>query len=331
MPLRGRTKAAIFLLFVGNDVAASIFPHLSEAEIEDLTMEIANLGPVSPDVADEVLADFWHAGLASQFISSGDVEYARQALAKAFGDNRAGEIIQRLSNFLQVTPFDFIRRTDASNLINFLHNEHPQTIALILAYLHPTQSSELLQALPPETQADVARRMALMERTSPEVIREVERVLEKNLSTIISQVFTAAGGVDALVNILNQVDRTTERTILDMLERDDPALAQEIKNKMFVFEDIIQLDDRAIQQVLREVDSKILGLALRGVSDEVANKVYKNMSKRAAAMLKEDMEYSGPVRLKDVESAQQQVVAVIRALEEAGEIILGRGEGDVLV
>ncbi|MCG3152385.1 MAG: Flagellar motor switch protein FliG [bacterium] len=331
MPLRGRTKAAIFLLFVGREVASAIYPHLSEAEIEDLTMEIANLGPVSPDVADEVLADFWHAGMASQFISSGDVEFARGILSEAFGDDRASEIIQRLSNFLQVTPFDFIRRTDASNLINFLHNEHPQTIALILAYLHPTQSGELLSKLPPEMQADVARRMALMERTSPEVIREVERVLEKNLSGIISQVFTSAGGLDALVNILNLVDRTTERSILEILEQDDPQLAAEIKNRMFIFEDIVQLDDRSIQQILREVDSKLLGLALRGVNEDVSGKIYRNMSKRAAAMLKEDMEFSGPVRVKDVEGAQQQIVAIIRALEESGDIIMGRGEGDKLI
>lgn len=331
MALRGRTKAAIFLLFVGREVASSIYPHFSEAEIEDLTMEIANLGPVSPETADEVLADFWHAGMAAQFISSGDVEFARGILSQAFGDDRAGEIIQRLSNFLQVTPFDFIRRTEASNLVNFLHNEHPQTIALILAYLHPVQSGEILSSLPPELQADVARRMALMERTSPEVIREVERVLEKNLSSIISQVFTSAGGIDSLVNVLNLVDRSTERSILEILETQDPSLAADIKNRMFVFEDIIGLDDKAIQSILREVDSKVLSLALRGVSEDVANKIYKNMSKRAGAMLKEDMEYAAPVRVKDVEGAQQQIVAIIRALEESGDIIMGRGEGDKLV
>ncbi|HYE77067.1 MAG TPA: flagellar motor switch protein FliG, partial [bacterium] len=259
MPLKGRQKAAILLLSLGDEAAASIFPHLSEGEIEDITMEIANLGPVASDVVDEVMADFWETGLAQSFISTGDVDYARDVLSKAFGDARATEIIQRLSTFLQVTPFDFIRRTDASNLINFIQNEHPQTIALIMAYLDPHQASAILQRLAPERQADVARRMAQMDRTSPEVIREVERVLEKNLSSILSQVFTSAGGVDSLVAVLNQVDRGTEKTIIEVLEKEDPDLATEIKNKMFVFEDIVGLDDRAIQQVLREVDTKVLG------------------------------------------------------------------------
>lgn len=331
MTLKGRQKAAILLLSLGDDAAAAIFPHLSEAEIEDITMEIANLGPVTPELVDEVMSDFWETGLAQSYISTGDVDYAREVLSKAFGDAKATEIIQRLSTFLQVTPFDFIRRTDASNLINFIQNEHPQTIALIMAYLDANQASAILQRLPPERQADVARRMAQMDRTSPEVIREVERVLEKNLSSILSQVFTSAGGVDSLVAVLNQVDRGTEKTIIEVLEKEDPELATEIKNKMFVFEDIVALDDRAIQQVLREVDTKILGMALKGVGEEVSAKIYRNMSKRAAAMLKEDMEFAGPVRIRDVEAAQQQIVNVIRALEDAGEIVIARGEGEMLL
>ncbi|MEO7993419.1 MAG: flagellar motor switch protein FliG [bacterium] len=328
MPLRGRQKAAILLLYVGEEIAAAVYPFLSEPEIDDLTMQIANLGPVTPELADEVLADFWHSGLGQSYIETGDVDFARDVLSKAFGPDRASEVIQRLSNFLQVTPFDFLRRTEAANLINFIQSEHPQTIALILAYLSANQASQILQRLAPELQADVTRRMAQMERTSPEVIREVERVLEKNLSSLLTQVFTTAGGLDSVVGILNLVDRTTERGIMEILDRDDPELSAQIKNQMFVFEDILLLDDRAIQQVLREVDTKILGLALRGVSEEVSEKIFRNMSKRAAAMMREDMEYAGPVRIKDVEVAQQQVVNIIRALEEAGDIVVARGGGE---
>jgi flagellar motor switch protein FliG len=230
-----------------------------------------------------------------------------------------------------VRPFDFIRRTDPAHLLNFIQQEHPQTIALILAYLEPAKASVILQNLPDEIQSEVARRIATMDRTSPDVLREVERVLEKKLSTLSSEDYTAAGGVESIVEILNLVDRSSEKSIIEALEDEDPDLAEEIKKRMFVFEDIVMLDDRAIQKVLREVDTQELAKALKAVDTEVQDKIFRNMSKRAAGMLKEDMEYMGPVRLKDVEEAQQKIVSIIRHLEDTGEIVIARSGEDELV
>ena len=329
--LTGGQKAALFVIALGEEVSAQLYPHLSESEIEDLTMQIANIGKVSSDSVDSIFEDFYQTLLAEKYVSEGGVEYARDILEKALGADKAEEVVQKLSTFLQVTPFDFIRRTDPANLLNFLQNEHPQTIALVLAYLKPNQAAAVLSRLTAATQVEVTRRISLMDRTSPDIIREVERILEKNLSTISTQEMTTAGGVTSMVEILNHVDRSTEKTILETLEKEDAELAAEIKNMMFVFEDIVTLDDRSIQQVLREVDTKELSLALKGVSEDVSEKIFKNMSKRAAAMLKEDMEYMGPVRLKDVEGAQQRIVNVIRALEDAGEIIIARGETEMIL
>jgi flagellar motor switch protein FliG len=230
-----------------------------------------------------------------------------------------------------VRPFDFIRRTDPAHLLNFIQQEHPQTIALILAYLEPQKASIILGALPHDIQSDVAKRIATMDRTSPEVLREVERVLEKKLSTLSSEDYTAAGGVENIVEILNLVDRSTEKGIIESLEEEDPELAEEIKKRMFVFEDIVLLDDRAIQKVLREVDTAELAKALRGVETEVQDKIFKNMSRRASALLKEEMEYMGPVRLKDVEETQQKIVSIIRKLEDSGEIVVARSGEDEMV
>lgn len=328
--MTGGQKAALFMIALGEEIASSVYPHLIDTEIEDLTMQIANIGQVESEAFDEVFEDFYQTVVAEKYIAEGGVDYARELLEKALGSDRADEVVNKLSTFLQVTPFDFIRRTDSSNLTNFLRNEHPQTIALVLAYLKPTQSSAVIAELSPKVQTDVTRRIALMDRTSPEVIREVERVLEKNLSSVMSQEMTQAGGVEAVVDILSNVDRSTEKSILENIEKDDADLAAEIKNKMFVFEDIVQLDDRSIQQVLREVDTKELSLALKGVTEDVQNKILGNLSKRAAEMLKEDMEFMGPVRLKDVEAGQQRVVKVIRSLEDAGEIIIARGETEMI-
>jgi flagellar motor switch protein FliG len=329
--LTGGQKAALFVIALGEEVSAQLYPHLTESEIEDLTMQIANIGKVSSDSIDSIYEDFYQTILAEKYVSEGGVEYAREILEKALGPEKAEEVVQKLSTFLQVTPFDFIRRTDPANLLNFLQNEHPQTIALVLAYLKPNQAAAVLARLPAYTQVEVTRRVSLMDRTSPDIIREVERILEKNLSSVMTQEMTSAGGVNSMVEILNHVDRSTEKTILETLEKEDSDLAAQIKNMMFVFEDIITLDDRSIQQVLREVDSKELSLALKGVSEEVSAKIFKNMSKRAAAMLGEDMEYMGPVRLKDVEGAQQRIVNVIRALEDAGEIVIARGETEMVL
>jgi flagellar motor switch protein FliG len=269
--------------------------------------------------------------MANQFISTGGIDYARELLEKSLGSQKAIDIINRLTSSLQVRPFDFIRRTDPAHLLNFIQQEHPQTIALILAYLEPNKSSIILQNLPHEVQSDVARRIATMDRTSPEVLREVERVLEKKLSTLSSEDYTTAGGVESIVEILNLVDRASEKQIIEALEDEDPELAEEIKKRMFVFEDIVMLDDRAIQKVMREVDSQELAKALKSVDTEVQDKIFRNMSKRAAGMLKEDMEYMGPVRLKDVEEAQQKIVSIIRHLEDTGEIVVARSGEDELV
>lgn len=263
--------------------------------------------------------------------SMGGVDYARELLEKSLGTQKAIEIINRLTSSLQVRPFDFIRRTDPAHLMNFIQQEHPQTIALILAFLEPNKASVILQNLPHDVQSDVARRIATMDRTSPEVLREVERVLEKKLSTLSSEDYSAAGGVESIVEILNMVDRSSEKQIIEALEEEDPELAEEIKKRMFVFEDIVMLDDRAIQKVMREVDQQELSKALKSVDSEVQDKIFKNMSKRAASMLKEDMDFMGPVRLKDVEEAQQKIVAIIRKLEEQGDIVVARAGEDELV
>jgi flagellar motor switch protein FliG len=329
--LNGRQKAAIFLITLGSEISSEIFRHLREDEIETLTFEIARMENVEADIKDAVLMEFQELMMASEFISTGGIDYARELLEKALGSQKAIDIINRLTSSLQVRPFDFIRRTDPVNLLNFIQAEHPQTIALILAYLEPAKASYILTKLPKENQSDVAKRIAMMDRTSPEVLREVERVLEKKLSTLSSEDYTAAGGVDAIVEILNLADRTTEKGILEALEEENPELAEEIKKKMFVFEDIVMLDNRSIQKVIREVDTQDLTRALKGVDPEVAEKIYQNVSKRAAQALKEDMEYMGPVRIKDVEEAQQKIVAVIRHLEDTGEIIIARGEDDQLI
>lgn len=329
--LTGRQKAAIFMVTIGPDVSALVFSHLKEDEIEALTFEIARMDKIQPEQRDMVLQEFQELMLARDFINQGGIDYARDLLEKTLGPEKAMDIINRLTSSLKTRPFDFIRRTDPQHILNFIQQEHPQTIALILSYIDPKKASTIMSQLAPDVQSSVAMRIATMERTSPEVIREVERVLEKKLSSISSEDFTAAGGVDSIVEILNLTDRTTERAILETLEDEDPELAEEIRKKMFVFDDIILLEDRAIQQVLKEVDQQELGKALKSVEQEVQDKIFNNMSKRAATMLKEDMEFAGPLRRKDVEEAQQKIVGIIRKLEEQGEIIIARGgEEDML-
>ena len=327
----GIQKAAILLIALGPERSADIFKHLKEDEIEELTLEIANTRSVSPQVKEDVLNEFYRICLAQQYIAEGGIGYAKELLDKALGEDRAKEVITKLTASLQVRPFEFVRKTDPSQLLNFIQDEHPQTIAMILSYLTSAQAALVIGALPPEKQADVAKRIAMMDRTSPDVIKEVERVLEKKLSSLVNQDYTIVGGVDAIVNILNTVDRTTEKHIMESLEIEEPELADEIRKKMFVFEDILLLDDRAIQRVLRDVDNADLGVALKAANEEVQNVIFKNLSKRLAAMIKEDMEFMGPVRMKDVEEAQQKVVSVIRKLEDSGEIVISRGGGDEIV
>ena len=276
----GIQKAAILLIALGPERSADIFKHLKEDEIEELTLEIANTRSVSPQVKEDVLNEFYQICLAQQYIAEGGIGYAKELLDKALGEDRAKEVITKLTASLQVRPFEFVRKTDPSQLLNFIQDEHPQTIAMILSYLTSAQAALVIGALPPEKQADVAKRIAMMDRTSPDVIKEVERVLEKKLSSLVNQDYTIVGGVDAIVNILNTVDRTTEKHIMESLEIEEPELADEIRKKMFVFEDILLLDDRAIQRVLRDVDNADLGVALKAANEEVQNVIFKNLSKR---------------------------------------------------
>lgn len=327
----GIEKAATLLITLGPEKSASIFKHLKEEEIEQLTLEIANTSSVSPQTKEKVLNEFYEICLAQQYIAEGGIGYAKELLEKALGVEKAKDVISKLTASLQVRPFEFIRKTDPSQLLNFIQDEHPQTIALILSYLPASQSSMVVSALPPEKQADVAKRIAQMDRTSPDVIKQVEKVLERKLSSLVNQDYTIVGGVDAIVEILNSVDRGTEKHIMETLEVEEPELADEIRKKMFVFEDILSLDDRSIQRVLRDVENSDLALALKGAAEEVQNVILNNLSKRLAAMIKEDMEYMGPVRMKDVEEAQQKIVNIIRKLEDSAEIVIARGGGDEII
>ena len=326
-----REKIAVLMVSLGNEVAAEVYKKLDDPTIELITLEIANLRKVSPEIKLQVLKDAQEVLMAREFMARGGVDYARDVLERALGPERAQNLLARITASLQVRPFDFMRHTDAQQILSFIQGEHPQTIALILSYLDPSQAAMILSGLSPNLQAEVAKRIARMDRITPEVLREVERVLERKLSTVMGQDFTMAGGIDAVVSLINSADRTTERNIMEYLEENDPELAEEIKKRLFVFEDILRLDDRALQRIMREVDMKDLSLALKGATEELKAKFFKNMSKRAAEMLKEDMDYMGPVRVKDVEEAQQKVVNIVRGLEEQGEIVIATGGEDELV
>jgi flagellar motor switch protein FliG len=329
--LSGREKAAILLISLGPDVSASVYKHLSEEEIEKLTLEISGMKKVDAFAKEEILEEFHNIALAQDYISQGGIGFAKTILEKALGNDQAAAIINRLTSSLQVRPFDFARRAEPAQILNFIQNEHPQTIALILSYLDPQQSGQILSELPQEMQADIARRIAMMDSTSPEIISEVESILERKLSTTVTQDYTQTGGIEAVVEVLNGVDRATEKTILDALEIQDPELAEEIKKRMFVFEDIVTLDNRSIQRIIRDCENEDLLLSLKVSSEEVKEIVFRNMSSRMVETLKEEMEYMGPVRLRDVEEAQSRIVAIIRRLEDAGEIIVARGGGDDII
>ncbi|MEN2464576.1 flagellar motor switch protein FliG [Ornithinibacillus sp. FSL M8-0202] len=330
-PLTGKQKAAILLISLGPDVSAQVYKYLTEEEIERLSLEISSVKKVDTNMKEEVLEQFHQIVLAQDYISQGGIGYAKTVLEKAFGEQEASNIINRLTSSLQVRPFDFARKADPQQVLNFIQNEHPQTIALVLSYLDPEQAGQILSALPQEMQADIARRIATMDSTSPDIISQVEEVLERNISSSFTEDYTQTGGIQSVVEVLNGVDRSTERTILDALEIQDPELADEIKKRMFVFEDIVILDNRAIQRVIREVENEDLRLALKVSSDEVKDIVFKNMSQRMAETFKEEMEFMGPVRLRDVEEAQTRIVAIIRRLEDIGEIVIARGGGDDII
>ncbi|WP_400162972.1 flagellar motor switch protein FliG [Brevibacillus sp. TJ4] len=329
--LTGRQKAAILLISLGPEISAQVFKHLREDEIEQLTLEIANVRKVDNEEKEKILSEFHQIAVAKEVIAQGGITYAKEILQKALGETKAMDIINRLTANLQVRPFDFARKADPGQILNFIQNEHPQTIALVLSYLEAQQAAMILSALPQERQAEVAKRIATMDSTSPEVIAQVEQVLEQKLSTTVTHDYTQAGGIEAIVAVLNGVDRGTERTILDSLEIQDPELAEEIKKRMFVFEDIATLDNRSIQRVIRDVENADLQLSLKVSSEEVREVIFRNMSKRMADTFREEMEFMGPVRLRDVEEAQSRIVAIIRRLEEAGEIIIARGGGDDII
>ena len=330
--LTGKEKAAILLITLGPEKSSEVFKHFKEDEIEAITLEIANTVAVLPELKNGVLEEFYQICLAQEYITEGGIGYAKQILEKALGEDKAFDVISKMTNSLQVRPFDFIRKADASQILNFIQHEHPQTIALIMSYLKPQQAAQILVELPQDKQADVTKRIAIMNRTSPEIIKEVERALEKKLSSLMLEGYMTVGGVDSVVEILTSVDRTTEKNIMDTLESEDYELSDEIRKKMFVFEDILTLGNRDIQVVLRQdIDNKELAVALKGSSQELQDLVLSNVSKRLSSMIREDMEFMGPVRRSDVEDAQQRIVGIIRRLQESGEIIVSRGGGDDVI
>ena len=329
--LSGKQKAALLLISLGPEVSASVYKHLSEEEIERLTLEISGVKKVESAVKENIIEEFHNIALAQDYITQGGIGYAKTVLEKALGPDQAQAILNRLTSSLQARPFDFARKADPSQIFNFIQNEHPQTIALILSYLDPTQAGIILSSLPQEVQADIAKRIAVMDSTSPEVISEIESILERKLSSTVTQDYAEKGGIDAVVEVLNGVDRQTEKTILDALEIQDPELAEEIKKRMFVFEDIVTLDNRSIQRVIRDCENEDLLLSMKVSSDEVKEIIFRNMSQRMAETFREEMEIMGPVRLRDVEDAQSRIVAVTRRLEDAGEIIIARGGGDDVI
>ncbi len=330
--LPGGTKAAIMLVAMGQDASAEIFKNLSEKEVEALSIEIAKLEGITPEMRQGVIEEFHHMALAQQYIARGGIDYARQILDQSVGSKRAQEILDRVVSAVKTTGFSLLGKVEPQQLVNFIQKEHPQTIALLLAHLDPKHAAGIISALPPETQVEVALRIATMESVNPEVLKQVEEVLSDQIRSLFGGGMSEIGGVKAIAEILNLVDRSAEKNILGNLERENPELATEVKNLMFVFEDVMLIDDRGIQRVLKEIEVKELAIALKASSDELKNKFFRNMSQRAQEMIREDMEFMGPVRLKDVEEAQQRIVDVARKLEEDGEIVIsGRGGDDEII
>ncbi len=307
-------------------MASRVLAKMNEEEIEKMTLDLSSLGTVPPDLREAVMAEFHQMMLADRYVSQGGLEYARQLLENALGPERALEILTRIQTSLQEVPFEFLRKADPAQICSFIQDEHPQTIALIVAHLDPQVASVVLSSLRQEVRPEVIIRIASMDRTPPEIVREVERVLERKMASVFSQGFTFAGGVKSVAEILNRIERGTEKTIMSDLEERDPELADEISRLMFTFDDLVYVDDSGIQKALREIEQKDLALALKSASEEVSNKLLRNLSERAREMIKEEIEYMGPVRVRQVEEAQQKIVSVIRRLEDAGEIIVeGRG------
>jgi flagellar motor switch protein FliG len=328
--LTSMQKAAIVLITVGADASATLYKFLDQTEVEDITREMLRLRNIDPEVVHEVVQEFYTMMSAQDYVAVGGIRYAEDILRKALGEEKSVEIIRRIERMIKVKGFNVLKNVDPNQLLAFIQKEHPQTIAFVLSQLQPQQSAQILQDLPADLQADVVHRYANMERVAPETVSSVEKVLESRID--FSQSSSKLGGVKAAAEILNMIGQSAERTILSKINERAPELATEIKNLMFVFEDIVQLDDRSIQRVLKEVDNKDLALALKHVSPEVKDRVLRNMSERASATINEEIEYMGPVRLKEVEGAQQTIVDVIRKLEEQGQVVIVGGvSGEVMV
>lgn len=326
-----KKKAAAVIIALGTETASKLYKFLREDEIEQLTLEIAMMQELTAEQTEEYLDEFYNLCLAQKYMSEGGIEYAREILNKALGPQTASTLIERVTKTIRTRSFDFLRKADPKHLISIIRNEHPQTIALILSYLRAAQASEILTELPRELQLDVAERIAVMDRTSPEMVKEVEKTLHKKFSTIASVDYAQIGGIKYMAEIMNSVDRGTEKYILEEMGKRDPKLTEEVRKRMFVFEDITTLDSTAIQRFLRDIDTKDLLIALKGSGDEIAQVFYKNMSTRMAEMMKEDAQYLHGVRIADVEEAQQRMVAIIRKLEESGEIFISRGGKDEVI
>ena len=327
--LTGRKKAALLCVSIGQEEAAQIFKYLSDETIEQLTVEMARTPAVAPEAQGVVMEEVLETAAAHGYLQEGGMRYAREVLEKAVGPMRAQEILTRLAVVIESSPFEFMRGSPPEQIVAFLRNEHPQTVALVLAHLPSSElSARVLEQMQPDQQTDIATRIALMTQASPEVVKEIASVMENKLETVIRHEYQEVGGVGSLAQILNSADRATEQNILKFLGDTDPELADEVRSRLFVFEDIAQLDDRSIQMVLKEVDAKDLPLALRGASPDVTDKILRNMSQRGAEMLREEMEYMPPQRRRVVEEAQSKVVAAVRKLEDAGALVLSRGGGD---
>jgi flagellar motor switch protein FliG len=325
--LRGIEKAAILLVAIGEERAGEIFRYLGDSEVEALSLEIAKSRKVPNELCRDVLGEAVEIVLAEDYIAEGGVDYARSILERSLGANRAEEVIGRLAATIERRPFEFLRRTPAEQIAVFLRNEAPQTIALVVANLHTTLAAQVLSLLEPDDQAEVARRIAKMAETRPEVVAQVETVMRQKLSNIVAQEYAAAGGVKSLADILNHSDRTTERNVLDELAKSESELADEVRLLLFTFEDVVKLDDRSIQMVLKEVDQKDLAIALRGVNEDVRSRIFSNMSERGAELLKEEIDFQPPQRKRVIEEAQGRIVGVVRRLEEAGAVVISRGSG----
>src|SRR3954470_15642959 len=320
-------KAAAFLVAVGEDRATEVMKHLSATEAEALSLEIAKSPKIPSEICVAVIDEAVESVLAEGYLAEGGVDFARSILERSLGADKAAEIVGRLAATIERRPFEFLRRTPPEQIHVFLRSESPQTIALVIANLHTTLAAQVLSLLDPEDQAEVARRIAVMNETRPEVVQHVETVMRQKLSSVIAQDYAAAGGVKSLADILNNSDRTTEKNVLDELAKENGELAEEIRLLLFTFEDIVKLEDRSIQMVLKEVDQKDLAIALRGVPDEVASKIFSNMSERGAELLREEIQFQPPQRKRVVEESQGRIVGIVRRLEEAGAIVLSRGSG----